>query len=1047
MKYFIRVVILLCAIALLLILFAPSLVSTQIGKRVLLQAIKNIAGYEVHSEQLKLQWMNSQSIKNLEVISPSGKLLFRADSISSTAPLWKLFFYHDVGHLQVDAPFVAIDPSHQLALKLGLLPKSSLLVERVKASEFELAPLVIQQAGFVGSAAAFPQNRMPHTLPTKILGEISISQGSAQLASPDLETICIKEVELQATLLPKQVKLEASGLTQESTSEGSFKFDLFVHPGAHPIEGSLYLTQFPLRAADQIVSIIYPSLKGVVREVIGESIDAEVKVKDVVYLKAHSNLFSATLETTLQDGALELASPAIFQFQIPPAAFEKLTSLSIQQKVSAQLKMDHLSIPLQQQDSLKIQGTLKCDGIEFKDWTLEPFSLYVESKTQGDWILKMDSPQVQFQSALNIPEQWENLSFKGEAFLPKNTKLDLLAESLQSIDINFQGDLLKGQFKGSFDRFKQTFALEGTTETSTASLLGPVSLQLASDLKSKTAQFSLTSTIGQGPLALSGTFAYPQDLKVKGSCTDVPVASIQPFLHGVPSLEPLVGNLLTTRFQLNLSEKSRLLELNTSSSYLTLQASLKENNKKIELTQPLNFNWTLTPEGYTALSGKRYTVAAPATFKGSISQLSFCWDPILNSLEYEGKITSDALSFGVDGKLSKVSQIQVSLSHPRSSTPHQFQVSALSAPQGKLSCQGDWTPLGTAHIKLLLEQFPSITFDFFAAPFSHFSVSALCGPTLNLSLDTTLQEWTGPCSFDIHSAHLRSSLKGVFNQGTLSLTDKFYLQLDVSKELSQLLFNQTNPLDITSVSSESPITLEIAKEGFSYPLFPTNLSQIQIGSGKLEMGKLLCQNTGNIQATLGLLKLGQYRPGDPLELWFAPLDFQIKNGKLNWDRTEILIARNFQVCSWGSANFPSDSVDGVIGLTASCLSRAFSIKNLPENYVLQIPLRGTLTDVKVDKEKATAKITALLLWQQKDVIGDAIKGPAGKFLGQAMGKLGPLPGGDQKAPPPKKPFPWDLESPSSKKKTSDASHENKALIRPDDSALKQAIKLIKPLKF
>ncbi|MGH2638470.1 MAG: hypothetical protein ACRDF4_04210, partial [Rhabdochlamydiaceae bacterium] len=235
-------------------------------------------------------------------------------------------------------------------------------------------------------------------------------------------------------------------------------------------------------------------------------------------------------------------------------------------------------------------------------------------------------------------------------------------------------------------------------------------------------------------------------------------------------------------------------------------------------------------------------------------------------------------------------------------------------------------------------------------------------------------------------------------------------------------------------------------QGFSYPVVPSNLSQLQIGSGRLELGKLMCHNEGNVQTTLGLLKLGQYRAGDKLELWFAPLDFQIQNGILNCERTEILIAKDFQVCTWGSVNFPDNSIDGILGLTASCLNNAFGIKNLPENYVLQIPLRGTLIDAKIDKGKATTKIAALMLWQQKDAVGGLVKGPAGKFLGQTMSKLGPFPGGDQKAPPPKKPFPWQArqdQPTTSKKKTSDASHEHKTLIRPEDSALKQVLKLLK----
>jgi hypothetical protein len=63
--------------------------------------------------------------------------------------------------------------------------------------------------------------------------------------------------------------------------------------------------------------------------------------------------------------------------------------------------------------------------------------------------------------------------------------------------------------------------------------------------------------------------------------------------------------------------------------------------------------------------------------------------------------------------------------------------------------------------------------------------------------------------------------------------------------------------------------------------------------------------------------------------------------------------------------------------------------------------------VKINTGKATAKIAALLLWQQKDLSGAFGKGSGGAALGKFLNKIGPLPDGNSKAPPAKKPFPWD----------------------------------------
>ena len=211
----------------------------------------------------------------------------------------------------------------------------------------------------------------------------------------------------------------------------------------------------------------------------------------------------------------------------------------------------------------------------------------------------------------------------------------------------------------------------------------------------------------------------------------------------------------------------------------------------------------------------------------------------------------------------------------------------------------------------------------------------------------------------------------MFKQGILTLTHDFHLQMNVTSEISQLFS------DTTTFRSEGPVTLEIAPDRFAYPLFPPNLSKLQIGSGRLALGKILCKNEGNLQTTLGLLKKGSYRSGDELELWFAPLDFKVENGTVNCDRTEILLIKEFQVCLWGDINLAQNSVDGVLGLTSGCLKNAFGIKGLPENYVLQIPVYGPFTDVKIDKGKATTKIGALMLWQQRGAVGNVVKVPAG----------------------------------------------------------------------
>lgn len=1117
-----KILVLLFLVALLLALFAPSILSTQVGKHTIFRVLKKMTGYEIDAKELKLQWLKGQQAKMIDVTDKTGQSIFHANSLETSAPLWKIVFCHDVGQLNIHSPSVVVSPSEHLAKRLVLCSQNFYILDHVQTSEFHVGPkcrnsvnreAVFKEASFLPTISLTPS--------FKLLGEMKVTDGSIQFISPGVETISAKNVELDAVLLPKQIKMTVQGMTQESSNQGTFQIKLLAYPGSNQIDASMQIVRFPLRAADQLISILYPHMKGILRETIGESLDAELRLKNLqdnleVYLNATSDHFSALLETKIQQDRLILASPALFQFQIPSQSFQQLTQLQLKNPWKAQIKIDELSVPLQNHQQFILQGTLKSERVEFENGVLEPFSLYLGNTASSEnWNIKIDSSQVQFSGSMHIPQVWEELSFKGEALLPQNTKVDIQAESLSSIALIAQGDIWQGQFKGAIDPHKKTIALvesgfltlqlanlpsplpallkeplpiqisiepsvinfqaetgsiKGVAEVPAfelgASHVDPTHVQFTGNIGKRQVQFSVTSKVDSGPLNMEGVFISPKDpgkdqlpfyLNLKGACQDFPIASIQPFLKNGPSLSPLFGETLTTHFEASAAGISSSLKIQAISPTLSLQAQFKTNQECLELMEPANFIWKLTPDGHQALlrffeGSQAINLSDAVLFKGSIPVLSLpldqnlSIDQRLNRLEYETKVSADQLSFVYNGQGNQVKQLLIELSHKVTSDPHQFQISAMATPQGTLSCRGNWMSSGTADIQLIADHFPTATFDFFMAPFqnSRLSFATLCGPFINLTLDTALSQWSGPLKLNFHSDHLRSYLNGSFRQGVLTLTDPFQLHLDLTPASSRMLFGEVNPLSLSSVRSEGPITLEITPDQFSYPLFPADISKIQVGKSRLELGKLFCKNEGNVQVTLGLLKLGQYQSGDDLKLWFAPLDFQIQNGVLNCERTELLIADQIQVCLWGNVDFPAHSIDAVLGLTASCLQKAFGIKDLPKNYVLQIPLRGTLTDVQINKGAATAKIGALLLWQQKGAIAGKAGGPAGAILGEMLNKMGPLPGGDQKAPPAKRPFPWESEQPkqtTNKKKVSENSHRKH--FHPSDSALKQALKFIR----
>ena len=131
-------------------------------------------------------------------------------------------------------------------------------------------------------------------------------------------------------------------------------------------------------------------------------------------------------------------------------------------------------------------------------------------------------------------------------------------------------------------------------------------------------------------------------------------------------------------------------------------------------------------------------------------------------------------------------------------------------------------------------------------------------------------------------------------------------------------------------------------------------------------------------------------------------------------------------------------------VTLPTLEKAFGIQGLPKGYVLTLPMKGPLNNVKIDSSKATSKIALLLAWQHRGLANDALGGgPAGAFAGELLGKLATLPDKNAKVPPAKHPFPWEEGKSRSKKATSDRSEGKKRYFKGNEKPLKQILKVIR----
>jgi hypothetical protein len=343
-----------------------------------------------------------------------------------------------------------------------------------------------------------------------------------------------------------------------------------------------------------------------------------------------------------------------------------------------------------------------------------------------------------------------------------------------------------------------------------------------------------------------------------------------------------------------------------------------------------------------------------------------------------------------------------------------------------------------------LQQFPAAALDFAARFFgtTDFPFSSIFGEVFNAAFSGEIRDLSGPLKFNLNAPNMRTSLTGQLVEGILTIDETIYAQAQISPELSRLLIKSVESFPIAAFSAKNPIAMQIDADGFSFPIFPFDRSKINMPAVRLELGQIACQNKNSLSTLLNLFKSQQRQK--ETTAWVAPMDLCVKNGMIDCKRTEILVSDTFDVAVWGKIDLVNNSVDMDLGLTADCLKTAFKIDNLPQNYVLQLPIKGKIEEININSVAATTKIAALLAWQQKALAGKIGKGNGRVILEGLLNGLASLPDKNSEAPPAKHPFPWEKEEADADKENPDKKPSSKkTAIKKGDKPLKQLLKILR----
>jgi hypothetical protein len=217
----------------------------------------------------------------------------------------------------------------------------------------------------------------------------------------------------------------------------------------------------------------------------------------------------------------------------------------------------------------------------------------------------------------------------------------------------------------------------------------------------------------------------------------------------------------------------------------------------------------------------------------------------------------------------------------------------------------------------------------------------------------------------------------------------------MSPQLAKTVLGSLLPFLSSGLESDQTIVLRIEPDHFAIPLSSQHLTNITIGAGSLQLGKMKFHNDGAIESMLSILKPA---PSGQITVWFTPAYFSIQNGVLTLQRMDMLAMQAYHLAIWGNLDFKNEYVDMKLGLAGTALNKAFNMPSpLTSDDMVAFPLRGPFGNPSVDKAKAVTQIAGLIAKLQGTPQGFII----GTFI-QAAGSIGedPIPS------PTTQPLPW-----------------------------------------
>ena len=424
----------------LIILFLPTFLSTESGKRIIIGMVERKTGGNLEIGNLSLGWFSDQEIDNLQFSDQKGRQI-TLNKLTSGSPFWHLLMRRgSIGNTQIDSPKIIF--STKEATKA---PSEKIPLKKAKGKK---------------------------TIWSNFKGHLVITNGTITVRNGMTLDDLYLDINMPKSNAIKGVIIY--GKTRQNNVSGSIdvkgKMDRWF-------EGNANFTNLPVEGLDRIFSLLYPAYQGLLLESLGDSVNVQIEsIASGNQLNLNLSLLSPRLLVDLKpiysENQFILTQGGRIAWTIKPYVFNHFSKdLLLQNDAQSELRLDSATLPFKKKldfPSLATVGSLTfTDGNfllkQINEWvSIESLTTNFSTKSLKEFLALNISSFLKFQgedsSGVRGTASIQNVLEKSRSFPAIDLNIDNLPLALvdswnESSLTKYLGATFSGKIQKSNDRF------------------------------------------------------------------------------------------------------------------------------------------------------------------------------------------------------------------------------------------------------------------------------------------------------------------------------------------------------------------------------------------------------------------------------------------------------------------------------------------------------------------------------------------------------------------------------------------------------------------